>query len=175
MIRLRRIYHQSTKRPRLIRQKSLTGPVQTIMDPFDIKIEDLLPHRDRMLLIDEILEVDHHMAVTRATVTDRWPFFNGNSVDPLVLIEVVAQTAGINNGWVRIQTHGQDSEKKGWLVGIKQSRFFVDAVSLNDLIITKAENQFEYENYRHIAGVASIDSKIIGEVTLQLIQTESTG
>ena len=145
------------------------------MNRFDINIEDLLPHRDRMLLIDEIIELDDTSAVTRATVTDQWPFFDGKTVDSLILIELIAQTAGINNGWVRLKMHGQDSEKKGWLVGIKQSRFFVDAVSLNDLIITKAENQFEYENYRHIAGVASIGSKIVGEVTLQLFQTESAG
>jgi len=140
----------------------------------DIKIEDLLPHRDRMLLIDEILEVDHHMAVTCAIVTDRWPLFNGNSVDPLVLIEVVAQTAGINNGWVRIQKHGKDSEKKGWLVGIKQSRFFVNTLALNDRIITHAENQFEYEGYRQILGTARIGSEVVGEVALQVIQTEAT-
>ena len=145
------------------------------MNRFDINIEDLLPHRDRMLLIDEILEIDDKTAVSRSTVTDQWPFFDGKTVDSLILIELVAQTAAINNGWERLKTHGQDSEKKGWLVGIKQSRFFVDAVSLNDLIITKAENQFEYENYRHIAGFASIGSKIVGEVTLQLIQTESAG
>ena len=145
------------------------------MNRFDINIEDLLPHRDRMLLIDEILEIDDKTAVSRSTVTDQWPFFDGKTVDSIILIELVAQTAGINNGWVRLKTHGQNSEKKGWLVGIKQSRLFVDAVSLNELIITKAENQFEYENYRHIAGFASIGSKIVGEVTLQLIQTESTG
>ena len=143
------------------------------MNRFYPNIEELLPHRDRMLLIDEIIELDNTSAVTRATVTDQWPFFDGKTVDSLILIELIAQTAGINNGWVRLKTHGQDSEKKGWLVGIKQSRLFVDAVFLNDLIITKAENQFEYENYRHIAGVASIGSKIVGEVTLQLIQTDS--
>ncbi|MGD8973635.1 MAG: hypothetical protein PVJ56_10080 [Desulfobacterales bacterium] len=141
------------------------------MNRFDAKIEDLLPHRDRMLLIDEILEVDHNMAVTRTTVTDRWPFFNGRSVDSLVLIEVVAQTAGINNGWVRIQKHGKDSEKKGWLVGIKQSRFFVDTLALNDRIITRTENHFEYEGYRKIFGTARIGEDIVGEVELQVIQT----
>ena len=63
------------------------------MNRFDIRIEDLLPHRDRMLLIDEILEVDDNTAVTRATVSNRWPFFNGNTVDSLILIELAAQTA----------------------------------------------------------------------------------
>ena len=143
------------------------------MNCSDIKIEDLLPHRGRMLLIDEILEVDHNMAVTCATVTDNWPYFNGNGVNSLVLIEVVAQTAGINNGWVRIQKHGKDSEKKGWLVGIKQSRFFVDTLALNARIITRAENQFEFEGYRQILGTARIGSEVVGEVALQVIQTEA--
>ena len=143
------------------------------MNHFEFKIEDLLPHRDQMLLIDEILEVDHNMAVTCATVTDRWPFFDGNGVDPLVLIEVVAQTAGINNGWVRIQQHGKDSESKGWLVGIKQSRFFVDTLVLNDRIITRVENKFKYEGYREILGSAKIGSALVGEVALQVIRTEA--
>src|SRR5210317_819963 len=144
------------------------------MNRFSVKIEDLLPHRDRMLLIDEILVVDHNMAVTSTTVTDRWPFFNGNGVDPLILIEVVAQTAGINNGWVRIKKHGKDSEKKGWLVGIKQSRFFVDTLALDDRIETHVKNQFKYEGYRQILGTARSGSEVVGEVVLQVIRTEET-
>ena len=143
---------------------------EIMMSQFDIKIEDLLPHRDRMLLIDEILDVDDNAAVTCATVTRQWPLFDGRTVDSLILIEVVAQTAGINNGWVRIQKHGIASEKKGWLVGIKQSRFFVDAVALNDRIITRTENQFEYEGYRQILGTAKIGATVAGEVALQVIQ-----
>ncbi len=143
------------------------------MKRVDISIEDLLPHRDRMLLINEIIEVDDEKAVTVATVTDQWPFFDGRVVNPLVLIELVAQTAGIANGWIRIMKQGKNSEKKGWLVGIKQSRFFVDAVSLNARIITLSKNQFEYENYREILGTAKIGQDIIGDITLQLIQTDS--
>jgi len=143
------------------------------MKPADIRIEDLLPHRDRMLLIDEVLEVTDTTAVTSATVTRQWPLFDGRAVDSLILIELVAQTAGVNNGWVRIKKRGQDSEKKGWLVGIKQSRFFVDSVSLDDLIITRTENQFEYESYRHVSGIARIGDVMVGEVSLQLFQTES--
>ena len=145
------------------------------MNPAGIRIEDLLPQRDRMLLIDEIIELDDERAVTAATVTDQWPFYDANGVNPLVLIELVAQTAAVTNGWIRIKQRGKDSEKKGWLVGIKQSRFFVEAISLNQRIITRAENQFVYESYRHIAGIARIGSDIVGEVTLQLIQTESAG
>jgi predicted hotdog family 3-hydroxylacyl-ACP dehydratase len=143
------------------------------MHRFDLNIEDLLPHRDRMLLIDEIIAVDDKAALTSATVTEQWPLFDGRAVSALILIELVAQTAGISNGWVRIKKRGQNSDKKGWLVGIKQSRFFVDSVSLNDQIITRAENQFEYESYRHVSGIARIGDVIVGEVSLQLFQADS--
>ena len=82
------------------------------MNPVDIRIENLLPHRDRRLLIDEINEVDDEKAVTGATVIDQWPFFDDQAVDSLILIELVAQTAGVTNGWVRIKQRGKDSEKK---------------------------------------------------------------
>ena len=133
-----------------------------------------VPHRGRMLLIDEVLEVTDTTAVTCATVTDKWPLFDGQVVDSLILIELVAQTAGVNNGWVRIKQHGLDSEKKGWLVGIRQSRFLVDTVALNDRIITQAENQFEYEGYRQILGTARVDDMLVGEVALQVIQTAAS-
>ena len=86
--------------------------LEKIMNRLGLNIEDLLPQRDRMLLIDEILEIDDKIAVTRATVTDQWPFFDGQAVVSLILIELVAQTAGINNSWVRIKKRGLGSEKK---------------------------------------------------------------
>ncbi|MFC1814824.1 hypothetical protein ACFL0M_02550 [Thermodesulfobacteriota bacterium] len=142
------------------------------MSRVDIRIENLLPHRDRLLLVDEIIAVNDKSAVTSATVTDQWPFFDGKAVNPLILLELTAQTAGINNGWVRMKEQGQDSEKKGWLVGIKQSRFFIDAIPINTRIITHSENQFEFEGYRHILGSARIGPDIVAEIELQLIQVE---
>jgi len=142
------------------------------MNRADILAEDLLPHRGRMKLVDEIIEVDEEKAVTRATVTDQWPFFDGKAVNSLVLIELVAQTAGISNSLGGIKKHGKNFKKRGWLVGIKQSRFYIDTISLGTQIITRSENQFEFENYREILGTAKIESKIAGEVRLQLIQAD---
>ncbi|MEJ2099802.1 MAG: hypothetical protein P8X68_07475, partial [Desulfobacterales bacterium] len=62
---------------------------------------------------------------------------------------------------------------KGWLVGIKYSRFFVDTLDLDARIITCAENQFEFEGYRPILGTSRIGSEVVGEVVLQVIQTEA--
>jgi predicted hotdog family 3-hydroxylacyl-ACP dehydratase len=139
----------------------------------NIAIEDLLPHRGRMMLINEIIEMDEDRAVTVSVVTDQWPLFDGKTVSPIILIELIAQTAGISNGLERIRKHGKNSEKKGWLVGIKKSRFFVDAIPLHTTIITRAENRFKYDGFREILGTARIGQDIICETSLQVIQPDS--
>lgn len=142
------------------------------MNLADIRIDDLLPHRDRMKLIGEIIEVDDKGAVTCATVADHWPFFYDEAVGSLVCIELVAQTAGISNSWSGIQKNGKDFVNRGWLVGIKSAVFYADTIPLNTRIVTRAHNQFELEGYREILGTVEIESKTIAEVRLQLMQSE---
>jgi predicted hotdog family 3-hydroxylacyl-ACP dehydratase len=135
-------------------------------------IEDLLPHRNGMLLIEEILEGSPQAAMSRAVVNKNWPMCDGHRVNALILIELAAQTAGICAGLARIRERGLDSDKKSWLVGIKQSRFFVEYLAVNDTIITRSENSFEYEGYRQINSTARVGTKVVGEVELQAIQAE---
>ncbi len=142
------------------------------MEPAEIQAEDLLPHRGRMKLVDEIITVNSEMAVTRTRVTDQWPFFDGQAVNSLVLIELVAQTAGISNSWGGKKKHGESFVTKGWLVGIKESRFYIDTVPLDTRIITRCVNQFEYDSYRVIRGTVEIEKRIVAEVELQLVQSD---
>ncbi len=142
------------------------------MELAEIQAEDLLPHRGRMKLVDEIITVNSEMAVTRTRVTDQWPFFDGKAVNSLVLIELVAQTAGISNSWGGKKKHGENFVTKGWLVGIKESRFYIDTVPLDTRIITRCVNQFEYDSYRVIRGTVEIKKRIVAEVELQLVQSD---
>jgi predicted hotdog family 3-hydroxylacyl-ACP dehydratase len=146
---------------------------RTIMSQTRNRPEDFLPHRDRMRLIDEIIEVNEKSAVTQATVTDQWPFLSGESVNSLVLIELVAQTAGISNCWEGIRKHGEGFVTKGWLVGVKQSDFHIHDIPLNTLIITRTENLFIFENFIEILGTVEIGSRIAAEIRLQLVQSET--
>jgi predicted hotdog family 3-hydroxylacyl-ACP dehydratase len=139
-------------------------------DPAALTIADLLPHRGRMKLVDEILQLDDEVAVTAAVANRRWPLFDGRVISPLVLVELVAQTAGIKNGLDRIRSQGADADKRGWLVGIKRARFEVDAIHPGDRIITRAWNAYQLETYFNIEGETSRDSVVIGTVSLQVIQ-----
>lgn len=133
-------------------------------------IQDLLPHKGRMLLVDEILELDRETATTKSKVSEEWPLFNGKAVSPLVIVELVAQTCGLSNGLNRLLTKGKQSTKMGFLVGIKTAQFHVDEISLGTALITEATNRFKFETFREIEGTVKIGSTIIGEVTLQVMQ-----
>jgi predicted hotdog family 3-hydroxylacyl-ACP dehydratase len=150
------------------------GKKEGAPDPDTLTIAELLPHRGRMKLVDEILLLDDEVAVTAATATRRWPLFDGRAINPLVLVELVAQTAGIKNGLDRIRTQGPDADKRGWLVGIKQARFEVDAIYPGDRIVTRVWNAYQLETYFNIEGEATRDSVVIGRVSLQVIQASET-
>jgi predicted hotdog family 3-hydroxylacyl-ACP dehydratase len=136
----------------------------------ELTLEDLLPHRDKMLLVKEILEVDGTHALTLSHVEKSWPMAEGGGVNPLILVELAAQTAGVCNGWDRIQSQGIDSDKTGWLVGIKKAEFFIDSLSYGDIIMCSAENTYNFTNLREVSCKQHLNQTLIGTTTLQLFQ-----
>lgn len=136
----------------------------------DLSLEDLLPHRGSMMLVTKILEVDAEHAVTLSRVAGSWPMADAGGVHPLILIELAAQTAGVCNGWDRVQTVGLDSDKMGWLVGIKKAELFIDYLPIGSAIISRAENSYKFASLREVACRQHLDGKLIGTIILQLFQ-----
>ncbi len=140
----------------------------------DVTLEDLLPHRGNMLLVEEVLEIDVTYARTHCQVRKTWPMADMNGVPNLILVELAAQSAGVCNGWDRIKTKGMDSEQKGWLVGVKKADFYIDSLPFGAEIISKAENTFNFGNLREVSCEQHMDKKKISSITLQLFQEEAT-
>lgn len=136
----------------------------------DLTLEDLLPHRGDMMLVEKVLEVDRKHALTLCRVEKSWPMADNWGVHPLILVELAAQTAGVCNGWDRIQTKGLDSEQMGWLVGIKKTEFFINDLPFGSEIITRAENSYNFEKLREVSCEQHMDDKLICKSTLQLFQ-----
>jgi predicted hotdog family 3-hydroxylacyl-ACP dehydratase len=138
----------------------------------DINIEALIPHRKSMKLIEEIIELDDSHCVTAATVSPRWPLYDDGYVHPIILIELVAQSAGVNFGWHEMNKK-TPSGQLGWLVGIKKARFFKDRIPVNSKIVTSIEDHKRDDVYAEICGTARLDSEIIGEMELQVFRPET--
>jgi predicted hotdog family 3-hydroxylacyl-ACP dehydratase len=142
------------------------------MPPTHLRPESILPQRERMLLIDEVLEVNEGGARTRSVVSEQWPFFDGSRVQAIVLIELVAQTAGVHNGWIREKRYGPESDKRGWIVGIRQALLSVNSIPLHTELISRTENRMEFEGFRDIHGTVAMGDCTVAEVTLQLLRSE---
>jgi len=137
------------------------------------EIENLIPHRGLMKLIDTIITVDRKQAVTRATVKESWPLFVDKAVSPIVLVELAAQTAGVCIGWnEKMKTDGPETKAAGWLVGIKKARFYDEKIPLGTCLIIQSEIHLIVDNYKEIAATASIDQKPVAEIYLQILQKE---
>ena len=94
----------------------------------------------------------------------------GNGIHSLILVELAAQTAGVCNGWDRIQAQGIDSDKTGWLVGVKKAEFFIDSLAFGDTIISSAQNTYSFTNLREVSCEQHLNNVLIGKTTLQLFQ-----
>jgi predicted hotdog family 3-hydroxylacyl-ACP dehydratase len=134
----------------------------------NIDIESLIPHREKIKIISGILEIKETTAVSTATVNPNWPLYDGDSVNSLVLIEAIAQTAAIVEGYKRKQK-GKDGVK-GWLVGIKNAEFNVAQILVNTNLIIMIESKYSFDNYGVVDGTVKAGEKILATATLQALR-----
>ncbi len=142
------------------------------MNNIDFCIDDLIPHRGKMKLIQRIITTDTEKATTAAVVSNQWPLCDQDGVFSLILVELIAQTSGVCNGLDRIQKNESDTSQLGWLVGIKKARFFIDIIPVGTEIITYAENRYKFSNFREITGISKIGDDVVCETVLQLFRKD---
>lgn len=139
---------------------------------YNINIEKLIPHRDRLKLIDEILEADDKRAVTAATVNERWPLFEEGSVNPIILIELTAQTTGIAVGNKRYKETGKGVY--GWIVGVKKVVFSTGRIPLGSRLVIRVSPAYDHEGYAVFKGTVEngLDQKILCKMDIQVFSPE---
>ncbi len=136
-------------------------------------IEALIPHRGAMKLIGEIIQMDDDRCVTASTVSENWPLCEGGSVDPILLIELAAQTAGVHFGWEEMRKGDPAAGKAGWIVGIKKAEFYRDRLPVGSRIEVSINDRKRGGTYAEISGTARIGGDTVGEIKLQVFRPES--
>jgi predicted hotdog family 3-hydroxylacyl-ACP dehydratase len=139
----------------------------------NIDIEALIPHRNRMRLIDHVVSVDETRAVTSSTPTESWPLFGEGSVDVLVAIELVAQTAALFEGWK--QQRSNRGGATGWLVGIKSADFHMPRIPVNETLLTEVRRSYGLEGYAVFDGTVSTGTEILATMHIQAFRPEEVG
>jgi predicted hotdog family 3-hydroxylacyl-ACP dehydratase len=131
-------------------------------------IETLIPHRNRMKLIDEIVEYGDDRCVTASVVTGEWPLVRDGGVNPIIIIELAAQTAGVSIGLKQKNAGKPMGEKQGWLVGVKSAEFFMDAIPVNEKIVTEIHAPKSGVSFVEVTGTSRVGQYIVGEVVVQI-------
>lgn len=79
----------------------------------NIDIDNLIPHREKIKIVTGVhSDIQDMSAVSSATVTSEWPLYDGQAADSLVLIEAIAQTAAIVEGYKK-KTAGESGVRDG--------------------------------------------------------------
>jgi predicted hotdog family 3-hydroxylacyl-ACP dehydratase len=134
--------------------------------------EKYLIQRDRMKLIDAIVDVDTKKAVARSVVSGLWPLQTSRGVSPLVIIELVAQTAGIQIRWDELEKNFKSPMGGGFIVGVRDAEFFCDTIALGSAVETCAEKIASYMNYAEFQGKTFVDGQVLGQAVIQVLRTD---
>lgn len=134
----------------------------------NIDIDSLIPHREKIKVISGIMDIQEYSAISCATVNPEWPLCDGESVDSLVLIEGIAQTAAIVEGYKRKQRG--ESGVKGWLVGIKTARFNVEKIAIGTKLIIVLDSKYSFDNYGVVEGTVKAGDEILATSILQAMR-----
>lgn len=136
-------------------------------------LDQLIPHRNGMRLIDRLLSANHREAITEATPAKHWPLRQSNHISSLVAVEISAQTAGILVGNQARQIKGASLNGKGWLVGIKQAAFHQDRFRIGTTLRIHAHLGFSYQTFHEIASDVFVNETPVANIMLQVFWLET--
>jgi predicted hotdog family 3-hydroxylacyl-ACP dehydratase len=99
----------------------------------DIDVAELLQHDGNMMLLDKVIEFDHHSMVAEAMVRSDGMFDDGNTVPAWLGIEYMAQTIAAHDGMM-CKLAGKPNNM-GFLLGTRRYLCNVDTLTIG-LILT---------------------------------------
>jgi predicted hotdog family 3-hydroxylacyl-ACP dehydratase len=135
-----------------------------------INIEELIPHREPIRIISEVIEIADDCATTSAVVKSNWPLFDGNGVNSLILIEAIAQTAALVEGYKK-KKQGEPGVK-GWLVGIKNAEFKQAKIPVNTRVVVSVKSMYSFDNYGVIEGTVKCGEDVLVVAVLQALRMD---
>jgi predicted hotdog family 3-hydroxylacyl-ACP dehydratase len=119
-------------------------------DAATIDIEKLIPHRLPMRLVESITSVDDSNAVTAAVVRDTWPTVRDGHAQTLILIEFIAQTAAVLQGWR--ERNNETGGIGGLLVGIPEAKPQATTIPVGTRLVCTVHVSHGAQNYLAFAG-----------------------
>lgn len=142
-----------------------------------IDIKKFLPHREPMLLVDELKNITETSVETTFKVSNSCIFVSNNTLNEVALIENAAQTCSAIVGRKYFDDSDEENDSKvvGFISAIKS--FNTYKLPIVDTIITTKSNlitKFDAGSYSicTMKGEIFIDSEVIANFTMNLFIQE---
>jgi 3-hydroxyacyl-[acyl-carrier-protein] dehydratase len=133
---------------------------------FAMAVKTLIPHRDPMVMIDELVYADRCQSVSRFTIKENNVFMSRGRFGEPGLIENIAQTAAAGSGFNR-QREGKPNPV-GYLGGLRNLR--IDALPMaNSELTTTVLVDNEIMGMTVVTGKIVCDGRIIVECEMKFM------
>lgn len=125
-------------------------------------IKNLIPHREPMILISEVLSYFQGMITTSYTVTENCVFLKNDIFTEAGIIEHMAQTAAAMNG---LQSDSSKEPSAGYLVAINNFKL-KRCPNIRERIVSTAVESFTFNGLSRFKTEIKIGDNIIATAEL---------
>lgn len=140
------------------------------MQTFKIpNVDELIPHRQTMKLLDEILEIDNVHVKAKTKVLASWPNCINGQVSSIIFVELVAQGAAAVAGWLESP---RGDPRPGLLVGIKKAEFYSHEIRVGLNLLIEVEMLHTAQNYGVFHGTVLDNQESLAIVEVQVYLPE---
>ena len=138
-----------------------------MINPQDIDIRTLLPQQPPMVMVDRLISADEKSATTSLLISEDNIFVSEGHLNAYALIEVMAQTAAAQLGYVDKFLRGHNDVRIGYIGSIKRMR--IETVpSVGETLITRMEVQEEVMDMKLISAESYVDDRLIASAELKI-------
>lgn len=135
--------------------------------------EEILPHKENMVLIDRVvsLNMEERELVAEVNIKPEMTFFDEaiNGVPTWVGIEFMAQTIGALSGIYYTEVKGEPV-KMGFIIGSKNYQCFTDSFNNGDKLIVKVKQLFSDFELGSFDCKILKDNKVLSQTELNVFQ-----
>ena len=130
-------------------------------------MENLVPHRDPMRLVDLVLEAGENHLRASSSVKETWPLCTIRGADAILAIELIAQSVAAHHHWKK----GRKTEPQvGLLVGVKEARFYSQLLPLGAELTVDVKTVAVIGNYGIFNGEVRLGNAVLCEAIVQVME-----
>lgn len=143
------------------------GPLLSVLPPID----ELVPHRPPMLLLDRVRSTDGQNIVCELTVRDGAAFVEDGKVAATVAVEYMAQAAA---AWLGALARSRNEPPGGGiLVGLRELVLHVDGFVVGELLEIHARHTWGTERFMSFDCKVVVGAHDVATATLNVLRNDS--